>query len=359
MVGLDLEAGTVAATEIQANGSVRVTGAGVVPLPSGVIREGEVVDPEQLTAALKRLFAENNLSKTVRLGIANQRVVVRTLQLPALEKREEIETAIRFQAQDQIPMPLEQASMEWQVIERTTGASGEATMEVIVVAARREMVSSLVGAMRKAGLQPVGIDLSAFGMIRALVRESGALDALPSYEERMAGLGDGAEAPMPAAMYCNLGDATNLAVARGGTCLFTRVAQFGVEGIAQRLSERAGLTLEHSRQWLVHVGLTDPVEGIEGDPETIAATREVLGDGALKLVDELRLSLEYYGAQDLAAAVETIVACGIGTTIPGLTERVERELGRPVTAPRPQALGHLDNATAARLTLSYGLAVEG
>ena len=71
---------------------------------------------------------------------------------------------------------------------------------------------------------------------------------------------------VPARLYCNLGDVTNLAVARGSTCLFTRVSPFGVEGIAQKLAERRQLTLEHARQWLVHVGLDKPGRGDRGRP---------------------------------------------------------------------------------------------
>ena len=87
VVGLDIEAGSVAATEVRANGSVEVVGHGVLPLPSGVFREGEVADPEALGAALKELFAENKLSRSVRLGLANQRVAVRSMRLPAIDDR--------------------------------------------------------------------------------------------------------------------------------------------------------------------------------------------------------------------------------------------------------------------------------
>jgi type IV pilus assembly protein PilM len=360
VVGLDLEAGSVAATHVVENGSVAVVGAGVAPLPSGAMREGEVTDPEALADSLKALFAEHKLGKDVRIGVANQRIVVRTLRLPAIEKPDEIEAAIRFQAQDHIPMPLDQAVLDYEVVGRATTETGETSMEVVVVAARRDMIRAFVQTARKAGLTPIGIDLSAFGMIRALAGEAqavGAVDA-PSYEERMAGHGGATDLGF-ATLYCNLGDVTNLAVARGTACLFTRASQFGVEGIAQRLAERRGLTLEHARQWLGHVGLVTPVEEIEGDPETVAAARDVLAEGATKLVDELRLSLEYYGAQEGVPAVEAVVACGTGTTIPGLTARIERELGRQVVATRPSALGHLDASSAARLTLSYGLAVEG
>jgi type IV pilus assembly protein PilM len=374
VVGLDVEAGSIAAVEVASNGHRAVGKFGIAPLGPGVVHEGEVADPGALGDTLKSLFSRNKLSRTVRVGIASQRVAVRTLRLPRIDDPSELETAIRFQAKDQIPMPLEQAALDWQIVGHTEGDGGGPQVDVIVVAARREMLTGLTQALSQAGLRPVGVDLSAFGMIRALVREPRAPVAAdeeadaparpePSYEERLA-----AEASDPAMettpevvsahLYCNLGDVTNLAVARGATCLFTRVSTFGLEGIAQKLAERRQLSLEHARQWLVHVGLENPVEAIEGDAETITAAREALGEGAARLVDELRLSLEYYAAQDAAVPIEGVVTCGPGTTIPGLTSRLQRDLGLRFEEGRPQALAHLDEATAARLTLSFGLGLE-
>ena len=362
VVGLDIEAGSIAATEVITNGDVRVGRTGVAPLPPGVTRDGEIADPDALGGTLKELFSQTKLPKEVRVGVANQRVVVRTLRLPQIDDPKEVETAIRFQAQDHIPMPLEQSVMDWQVIGQRVGEERK-HMDVVVVAARREMVSGLVTALREAGLKPVGIDVAAFGMIRALAPETGVPEDAhaASYEARVFGgdgVGEPTEVHIPAKLYCNLGDVTNLAVAQGANCLFTRVSSFGVEGIAQRLAERRGLTLEHARQWLVHVGLERPVELIDGDPEIVAAARESLAEGASKLADELRLSLDYYAAQEGALAVEEVIACGPGTSIEGLDDRLQRELGYAFRLGRPQALSHLDDGTAARLTLSYGLGME-
>jgi type IV pilus assembly protein PilM len=372
VVGLDIEAGSVAAAEVASNGHVAVTKFGAMPLPSGVFRDGEVSDGDALSAALKELFTANKLSKSVRLGLASQRVAVRVLRLPSIDDSKELQTAVRFQAQELIPMPLDQAVLDWQVIGHVSGDNGERMLDVVVVAARREPVRGLISALRQAGLRPVGVDLSAFGMIRALANGKHASVGPGTYvdapvehgiPEHLAGEGSAAAAvpgpdPEPARLYCNLGDVTNVAVARGSSCLFTRVCPFGMEGIAQRLAERRQLTLEHGRQWLGHVGLEAPVESVEGDPEIVAAARDSLAEGATRLVDELRLTLEYYRAQEGAVPVDGVVACGSGTTIPGLVERLQRELAHRFEVGRPEALGHLDEATAARLTVSFGLGME-
>jgi type IV pilus assembly protein PilM len=351
VVGLDIEAGSVAATEVKLNGSAQVVGTAIGPLEPGAFHEGEVQDAERLATALKELFAEHKLSKRVRLGVGNQRVVVRTLRLPAIEDPKEMAAAVRFQAQEQMPMPLDQAVLEHQVVGGVPAEEGQPPqVDVIVVAARRDMVSSFVEPLRRAGLEPFGIDLSAFAMIRAL---GGDVESAAAE-----GAGTDGERPSMAVLYCNVGDVTNLAVARGPSCLFTRVSHAGLEATCGALAGSLGLSAEHATQWLAHVGLERPAGEIDGEQETVAEVRRALEGSVSSLLDELRLSLDYYGSQEAAVPVDRIVLCGPGGAIPGLATRMEAGLGLPITVSRPTALGHLDEASAARLTLPYGLALE-
>src|SRR3954452_21848581 len=276
IVGLDIETGSIAATEVRANGSRAISKTAIAPLDPGVVNEGEVLDSEALSQALRGLFGRNKLGKDVRLGIANQRVVVRTMQLPLIEDEKEIDTAVRFRAQDQIPMPLDQAVLDHRIVSRGKGPEGDRQMEVIAVAARRDMVVSLLAALRKAGLRPLGIDLSAFGMIRALDDGPSTPVAKVEGEE---------DHVQTTTLYCYLGDITNLAVARGGQCLFTRVAPFGMESIAQRVAERGEMSLEDARDFLLDIGLEESIDSFESD-EDARTTRETLEEGASKLVDE-------------------------------------------------------------------------
>src|SRR5687768_6291311 len=89
IVGLDVETSSIAATEVRGSKVVRTA---IAPLPPGVVNEGEVQDAEALSEALSEVFKQYKLSKRVRLGIANQRVVVRTLRLPLIEDDDELET---------------------------------------------------------------------------------------------------------------------------------------------------------------------------------------------------------------------------------------------------------------------------
>jgi type IV pilus assembly protein PilM len=353
VVGIDIEAGSVAAAEVRrSNGTAAISAAGIEPLSPGAFHEGEIVDSDSVAEALKSLFSANKLSKQVRLGIGNQRVVVRTVRLPAIEDPKEMEAAVRYQAQEQMPMPLDQAVLEHQVVGGVSAEEGDSPqVDVVVVAARQDMVSSFLKPLRSAGLQPVGVDLSAFGMIRALAG-AGVPDGAPGPTD-----GDQIPArPQSAVLYCNIGDVTNLAVARGRACLFTRVSTAGLEAIGGRLASDRGLTPEHATQWLNHVGLERPIEEIEGDPAVLTDARRVLSEGVGSLVDALRLSLDYYGAQESAVPVERIVLSGPGSAIPGLPAQMEAGLGLPIAPVRPPALAAYDEVSAARLTLPYGLA---
>ncbi|HEV7769835.1 MAG TPA: type IV pilus assembly protein PilM [Solirubrobacterales bacterium] len=346
LVGLEIEAGSIAAAEVRVNGRAELTATAIAPLPPGAFHDGEVVDSDALSAALKAVFAENKLSSRVRLGIANQRVVVRTLRLPAIEDPKELEAAVRFEAEERIPMPIDQAVLDFRVVGGISGEEGAPPqIDVVVVAARRDMIVASLKPLRDAGLEPVGVDLSAFGLIRAL-GDAGA----PAAGET--------EPPPATVLYCNVGDVTNLAVAKGRSCLFTRVSPAGLEDIATSLAGSAGLSQDHARLWLNHVGLSQPVEQVEGDPAVVAQARTALESGESSLLDELRLSLDFYGAQEGAVPVERVVLSGPAAAIPGLLERMEPILGLPIEARSPRALANFDPASAARLTLSYGLALE-
>lgn len=339
VVGLDIEPGLVAAVQVRAGADgLAVERAATAPLAPGVLRDGEVADGTALAEALRELFGGSGLGKRVRLGVANQRIVVRTIDLPPLTDAKEIAAAVRFHAQDHIPMPLEQAVLEHSSL-GVVDTPGGARTRVVLVAARRDMVERLHAAAREAGLRPAGIDLSAFAMIRSLHRAGGAAGAT---------------------LYVSVSGMTNLALAEGTTCVFTRVAPGGVEALASELAERRGLTLEHARQWLRHTGLQAPLDTVAGDPEIVAEARRVLDDGVRRIADEVRNSLDYHHAQAGALTAERAVLTGAAVAIPGFAEALGAAIELPVEPgvvgeARPGALGGIDGGT---LAVAAGLAVE-
>jgi type IV pilus assembly protein PilM len=337
LVGLDIDATGIVAASVAVNGRLRVEHAAVAPLESGIIRDGEVVDVDGLSEALRALYRSNKgLDKRVRVGLANQKIVVRVVDLPYLEDAKEIDAAVRFHAQDQLPMPLEHAVLDHQRLDVITDETGR-RQRVLLVAARREMVERVLAALRGAGLKPTGIDLSAFAMVRALYR--------PSVEEEDEHV-----------LYLTVSGLTNLAVARGTACTFARASGSGVEALAVELAERSQLTLEHAQQWLTHVGVEAPVETIEGDAEIVASARHILLDGVRRIAADVRSSLDFHRMQDDSPSVSRAVLTGTVTAIPGFATALASELGMPVQE------GAVDGAPvgvdAGRLTVAAGLALD-
>src|SRR5436305_2264999 len=210
-VGLDMDGSFVAAVHASDG---RISRAASMELPSGVITDGEVTDVERLTESLKTFFKENDLPTRVRLGVSNQQIVVRHLELPLIEEEAELAAAVRFQAAEAIAMPLDEAVLDYQVVGQATSAEGSPRLRVVVVAARQAMIERFVEGVRGAGLKPEGIDLNAFALVRALAKSEAEAQA-PAAEGEL-------EVQDLACVYCHLGGVTNLAVAVGSNCLLTR-----------------------------------------------------------------------------------------------------------------------------------------
>ena len=333
VVGLEVDPSHIAAAEVHVNGQLSVKKGAVANLRPGILRDGEVADPAALTEELRNLFAEHDLPRNVRIGVANQRIVVRSLDLPVIADPKGLAAAVQQSAPDHIPMPMDEAVLDWQSLGSVDTPQGPRT-RVVVVAVRREMIDRLVGAAKEAGLTLEGIDLSAFGMVRALAapETSGAV------------------------LYVSVAGLTNVAVADESGCLFTRAAAGGLDAMVHTLAERRGLTLEHARQWMQHVGLHAPLEGVDGDADLVAAARAVLEEGVHQLADTVRNSLNFYRMQESAEHVEQGVLTGPAVDIPGFVESLSDQLRLPL---RPAVVGSADeSADLGRLTVAAGLAVE-
>ena len=274
-VGLDLDGDFLSAVVV-ADG--RISSAISAELPEGVMSDGEVVNPDGLADILKEIFRNGALPRDVRLGVANQQIVVRQLELPRIEEDKDLEAAVRFQASEAIAMPLNEVVLDYQRIADSTDAEGNQKTSVVVVAARESMIERHVEAVRSAGLRPVGIDLNAFALVRALA--VGARDD-------------------SARVYCHLGAITNLAVAVGGSCLFTRP-----------LATRAGA---------------------DGNIDAFA------------LAEEIRLSIDFYLAQPETRPVREIVLSGPRAATDDVRDQLAAATGLDVLIAEP--LGGYDRAS--------------
>ena len=344
LVGLDIDPSGITAAQVSANGHLAVENAAVAELEPGVIRDGEVADAEGLSEALRALWKQHRwLGKRVRVGVANQKIVVRVIDLPPLVDGREMDAAVRFQAEQHIPMPLDSTVLDYHSLDVVNTPEGP-RQRVVVVAARRDMIERLLLAVRGAGLRAEGIDLSAFAMVRALAADDVA-----------AGAGDAEDGP-DHVLYLSVGGLTNLAVAQGTTCLFTRSSTGGLELLAVELAERRRLTLEHARAWLQHVGLDHPVDDVEGEHDIVLEARTVLAEGVRRIAADVRNTLDFHRGQGGSGAVSRAVLTGPAAAVPGFATALESELGLPVATGAVVATP--EGFESGRLTVAAGLAVS-
>jgi type IV pilus assembly protein PilM len=239
VVGLDIQPGYVAAAQARVNGRLVVEQAAAVSLPADTVREGEVLNQEALASALRELFTKAGLDKHVRIGAANQRTVMRMLDVPPFAENKDLRSAVYQKAEDQVPMPLASAAVAYRPLGVVDTPEG-ARQRVVLVASPLEMVQKLLASVKMAGLHVEGIDLSAFALIRSHYRADR----------------DGAEEGTQNSLYLNVGGLTNMAIAEGTNCRFTRVLGRGLEAIAGEVAERRAVPIDQARELLRRVNLS-------------------------------------------------------------------------------------------------------
>src|SRR3954471_12980962 len=127
-VGLDLAGSYVAAVAMSAG---VIEHAASAEMPSGLIRAGEVQEVQALAPLPRDFMKDNGFGKNVWLGVANQQIAVRSLDIPPIEDDDERAAAVRFQASEAVAMPLDEAVLDYQVIGQATSTEGAGAMRVI------------------------------------------------------------------------------------------------------------------------------------------------------------------------------------------------------------------------------------
>ena len=347
-IGLDIGTSGVRAAELSfGKGQVTLEKFGQVALPEGAVRDGEVIDPDAVATAVKQLWAHTKFSsKKVVIGVANQKVIVRQVDLPWMPA-DELKKSLAFQVQDFVPMPVDQAVLDFHPLEELTGEGGNRVLRGLLVAASREMVHASLEAVKKAGLAPTMVDLTSFAVIRSLANADH--------------LGIGA----PVEALVDVGArVTNIVVHQGGVPRFVRILLMGGQDVTDAVAERMGIPQQQAEAIKQQLGF-----GVAGDGMDVqAATRVVEAVGAA-FVDEIRGSLDYYLASSGSAPISRLVLTGGGARLGGLaqrlqvTTRVPVEIGTPMhslqvgrTGLSPEQIAFVEPLAAVPVGLALGAA---
>lgn len=298
LIGIDIGTRTVTLAEVQ---GARVTKFGSVELHGDWVREGEVIDTSAVGQAIKQLLVDTGVkAKKVWLGIANQRVVVRQVELSAMSKDEQRES-LRYQVQDYIPIPVEDAELDIHVLEEYETDAGEQMQRILLVAGHREMINGHVNAARAAGLDPVGVDLNPFAVLRAM----GSSEALDTGSQVLVDVGAGV---------------TSIVVHDGQVPAFVRILVMGGDDLTGRIAER--LEIPPADAELAKRRAPEPGAHHELDL--------AISEHLQTFVDEVRSSLDYYQGQPGAKRLSHVVVSGGGALLRGMVPALEDGLRLPV-----------------------------
>lgn len=318
LLGLDIGTSSVRVAEVSTKTDPpTLESFASVALPRGAVSGGEIADPEAVVAALRELTGKTRFGvKRTVIGIANQKVVVRQLDMPGMDEAE-LAGALQYQAQEYIPIPIEDAILDFQILEELVSESGERTQKVLLVAAQRDMVSSFVSVAQQAGLDPAVIDLSSFADMRALATATPLLGGREG--EAIIDIGAGV---------------TNIIVHEQGKPRFVRILPMGGADITDALVAGLSIDAEEAEGVKARVGLSP-----EGGPVPAEGAAKLIEQRASAFVDEVRGSIDYYLTQPSAARLASVVLTGGASRLPGLHERLGAALHLPVEEGQP--LGRL------------------
>ena len=316
LVGLKIGASQIAAAHVVNNGAPELVDVFREPLEPGLVVSGEIRDPDALGHALKRFFELHKLPKRgVRLGLANNRIGVRVFDIEGVSDPQQLENAIRFRAEEVLPIPLDEAVLDYVVLDDggETGAK-----RILLVVAYRDVVDRYLQACRVAGLQVVGIDLEAFALLRSL---EAPMDRDPS-AGALVGVAIGH-------------DRTTIAVSTGRLCEFTRVLDWGGwslnVAIAREL-DRAPSEVEAVKRQLSFAEDSE-VDGLTADQ--VAKVRNAAQRTLEAFTRELVASLHFYQAQPGALGIGEVVLTGGTAHMEGLPDAVGQLVGVPIRVGDP------------------------
>jgi type IV pilus assembly protein PilM len=303
-IGLDIGSSSVRAAQVTVTkGQVVLDRFGQVALPPGVVRDGEVADADAVAEAIKELWSTAKFSKKdVVIGISNQKVFVRLIDIPWMPAAE-LKTSLKYQVSDLVPMPIDEAVLDFVALEEVVTDSSR-HLRGLLVAASQDMVLGAIRAAQKAGLRAKTVDLTAFAVLRA------------------AGTSDPMGLAGPEAVVDVGSKVTNIVVHEAGVPKFVRILLLGGDDVTTSIVERLGIPTIEAESLK-----RDP--GVLLNPQTQDAARII--DAALnEFVDEVRGSVDYFLATSGSRPLSRLTLSGGGSLASGLAERLAAAVRTPV-----------------------------
>jgi type IV pilus assembly protein PilM len=321
LVGLKIGASQLAAARIVNNGVPELVQVAREALEPGLVVGGELREPELLAEALRAFFRKHRLPRQgVRLGIANNRIGVRIFEIAGITDPRQLENAIRFRAQEALPIPIEEAVLDFHLLGERVDADGNPVRRILLVVAYRELIDRYVSACKKAGIRLSGIDLEAFALLRALAEPR--VEGEPKSDAALVVVAIGHER-------------STFAVSDGRVCEFTRVLGWGGATLDVAIARELNVAPSEAGPFKSELSLmvANVPEGLT--QEQADGAREAVRRQLQTFARELVSSLQFYQNQPGSLGIGEIVITGGTAHLTGLAEELQRLIGVRVAVGDP------------------------
>lgn len=300
VVGLDIGSSAVKAVELKVSGKgFRVTAIASEPVPPDSIVDGAIIDGGAVADAIRRLFAQKGFkSKEVAASLSGNAVIVKKISLPVMTEAELAES-IYWEAEQYIPFDIQDVNLDYQVLDPGTGSDSRGTMDVLLVAAKKEKIADYTNVINQAGRQAVVVDVDAFALQNAYEANYDAGDEV--------------------VVLLNAGaSAININIVSHGQSLFTRDVSLGGNAYTEAVQRELNLSFETAE--LAKKGA--PVEG-----HTFDDVRPVLHAVTENVLLEIQKTFDFFKATAASDRIDRVVLSGGASAVDGFADAVADRLG--------------------------------
>lgn len=305
LVGLDIGSSAVKAVELRPAGdSYRVIAFGVEPIPPDSIVDGAIIDGVAVAEAIRHLFERRGIkTKDVAASLSGNAVIVKKINLPLMTEQEVAES-IYWEAEQYIPFDIQDVNLDYQIL---AGDGGEArnTMEILLVAAKKEKIADYTGVIAQAGRTPVVVDVDAFALQNIY-----EVNYRPAPESVVALLNAGASA-------------ININVVGGEESLFTRDISLGGNAYTEAVQKELNLPFETAER----LKRGEAVDGIGFED-----VRPVLRAMNENVLLEIQKTFDFFKATTASDRIDRILVSGGASRVDQFTSMLEERFDTPVEA---------------------------
>ena len=308
MLGVDISSTSVKLLELsRAGGRYRVESYAVEPLPPNSVVEKNITDAELVGDAIGRAVKKSGTrTRTAACAVAGSAVITKVISMPANLSEDEMESQIQIEADQYIPYPLEEISLDFEVLEPSESDPGR--VDVLLAASRSDNVDLRIAALDIGGLQAKVVDVEAFGLENAV---SLLLNDIGN--------------PHVVAIMDVGATTSTLSVLEDQSIVYTREQLFGGRQLTDEIQRRYGLSYEEAGLAKRQGGLPDNYE-----PEVLQPFRE-------SMAQEINRALQFFFSSSQVGAVDHVVVAGGCASISGIDELIREKVDTPVSIANPFA----------------------